>query len=384
MADDSFDLAISNVPFGDYQPYDKRFNTYKFAIHDYFFAASMDRVRPGGLIAFITTKGTLDKRVSHLRRYLAKEADLISAIRLPNTAFKGNANTEVTADIVILQKRMPDQPPTGPAWEKSVTYKNEKGEEMLLNEYFVGRPEQMLGRMALEGRMYGRTDAALVSDGRDLTNALQEAIGRLPEKIYQSVKLDEPTADDKITVPAPDHIKPNAFAIVETEEGNQVAIREGNDLVVLNLPSSVTTRIRAMVRLRDAARECLRTQVQNVLEDEILAARDHLNQEYDRFYARFGPISDPNNTRVFRGDPDLPLLRSLETFNEQTRLAKKTTIFRERTIQRLKPAESAPDGQGGVAHFTQRKWKSRSSSHEPAAWQAGRGNPARAEGRHVP
>jgi len=345
LSDGAFDLAISNVPFGDYQPYDKKFNTYKFPIHDYFFAASMERVRPGGLIAFITTKGTLDKRAGHLRRHLAKQADLITAIRLPNTAFKGNANTEVTTDIVILQKRMPDQAPAGPEWEKSVSYQNDKGEEMLLNEYFVARPEQMLGRMALEGKMYGRTDAALVSDGRDLTEALQEAIGRLPEKVYQAVKLEVAPTNEKITIPAPADIKPNAFAVVETEEGNQIAVREGNELVILaDLPPSVSSRIRAMVRLRDTTRECLRTQVEDAPELQILASRENLNREYDRFYARFGPISDPANTRAFRGDPDLPLLRSLESFNEETRVAKKTAIFRERTIQRLKPAESAETG----------------------------------------
>jgi N12 class adenine-specific DNA methylase len=345
LSDGAYDLAISNVPFGDYQPYDKRFNTHKFAIHDYFFAASMERVRPGGLIAFITTKGTLDKKAGHLRRYLAKQADLVTAIRLPNTAFKGNANTEVTTDIVILQKRMPGQEPAGPEWEKSVIYKNDKGEEMLLNEYFVAHPEQMLGRMALEGKMYGRADAALIGDGRDLTEALQEAIGRLPEKIYQGVKPDVAAPDNKITLTASDDIKPNAYVVVETMEGNQIAIREGNELVLLdNLPPSISARTRGMVQLRDAVRECLRTQVEDAPEHEIFAARDNLNHEYDRFYARFGPISEPANTRAFRGDPDLPLLRSLESFNEETRVAKKTAIFRERTIQRQKPAESAQTG----------------------------------------
>jgi N12 class adenine-specific DNA methylase len=341
LKDASFDLAISNVPFGDYQPYDKKFNTFKFPIHDYFFAASLDRIRPGGLIAFITTKGTLDKRTGFLRRYIAKQADLVTAIRLPNTAFKGNANTEVTTDIVILQKRMPGQDPAGPAWEESVTYKNETGAEMLLNEYFVAHPEQMLGRMALEGSMYGGNEAALVSDGRDLSDALQEAVERLPEKIYQPFKPDAAAQDERITVPVPLNIKPNAFAVIETDTGSQVGIREGNELVLVEFPSGVASLIRALVRLRDATRECLRSQVENAPEDQILAAREDLNREYDRFYARYGPVSDPANTRHFRGDPDLPLLRSLESFDERTRLAKKTAIFRERTIQRQKPAESA-------------------------------------------
>ena len=344
LPDESFDLTISNVPFGDYQPYDKRFNAQKFPIHDYFFAASMERVRPGGLIAFITTKGTLDKRAGHLRRHLARQADLVTAIRLPNTAFRGNANTEVTTDLIILQKRMPGQEPSGPAWEKSVTFKNERDDEMLLNEYFIAHPEQMLGRMALEGTMYGRNEPALVEDGRNLSEALDDAIGRLPEKIYQGFQNHlEP--DDKKTLPAPAHVKPNAFTLVETDEGNVIAVREGNKLVILDgLLFSTATRIRAMVRLRDATRECLRTQVIDAPKEEIVTARENLNREYDRFYARFGPVCDPNNLKAFRGDPDLPLLRSLEIFNEETRVARKTAIFRERTIQRLKPAESAQTG----------------------------------------
>jgi hypothetical protein len=241
LNDGAFDLAISNVPFGDYQPYDKKFNTYKFPIHDYFFAASLERIRPGGLIAFITTKGTLDKRVGFLRRYVAKQADLVTAIRLPNTAFKGNANAEVTTDIVILQKRSPSQPPAGPAWEKSVVYKNDKGEEMLLNEYFVARPEQMLGRMALEGRLYG-SEAALIPDGRDLTKALQGAVERLPQKIYRPVTLGAVLPNEKSAIPAPDHIKPNGFTVVETQEGARIAIREGNSLVLLDLPASTASK----------------------------------------------------------------------------------------------------------------------------------------------
>ncbi len=342
LPDGSYDLAISNVPFGDYQPYDKRFNLHKYPIHDYFFAASMERIRPGGLIVFITSKGTLDKQSSRLRRQLSKETDLVAAIRLPNTAFKGNANTEVTTDIVILQKRMPGQSPTGPAWQESVAYTNTQGEEMFLNEYFVAHPRQMLGAMTLEGRMYGRQESTLASDGRDLTKALKEAMERLPNKIYQAPPVSVAPSMEIATVPAPDDIKPNAYALIETDTGTQVAIREGNDLIPLpDLPSSVANRIRGMIRLRNRVRECLRTQVDDAPEAEIVQARTHLNQEYDRFYSRFGAISEQANTRAFTGDPDLPLLLSLENFNEETRKATKTAIFRERTIQHQKPAESA-------------------------------------------
>lgn len=342
LPDGSFDLAISNVPFGDYQPYDKRFNGHKYPIHDYFFAASMERIRPGGLVAFITSKGTLDKQSSRLRRHLSKQADLVAAIRLPNTAFKGNAHTEVTTDIVILQKRLPGQSPSGPAWQESVAYTNSQGEEMVLNEYFVAHPRQMLGTMTLEGRMYGRQEATLTSDGRDLTKALSEAMERLPEKIYQAPQTGLDPSMEVAAIPAPSDIKPNAYALIDTDLGTQVAVREGNELIPIpDLPSSVANRIRGMVRLRNRVRECLRSQVDNAPEAEILQARTHLNQEYDRFHARFGAVSDQGNVRAFAGDPDLPLLLSLENFNEETRRATKTAIFRERTIQHQKPAESA-------------------------------------------
>jgi N12 class adenine-specific DNA methylase len=342
LPDGSFDLAISNVPFGDYQPYDKRFNAHKFPIHDYFFAASMERIQPGGLVAFITSKGTLDKQSSRLRRHLSKQADLVTAIRLPNTAFKGNAHTEVTTDIVILQKRLPGQSPSGPAWQESVAYANCQGEEMFLNEYFVAHPRQMLGTMTLEGRMYGRQEATLTSDGRDLAKALNEAMERLPDKIYLTPQSGLATSMEIAAIPAPDDIKPNAYALIETDLGSQVAIREGNELVPIpDLASSVANRIRGMVRLRNRVRECLRSQVDNAPEEEILQTRTHLNQEYDGFYARFGAISEQTNARAFAGDPDLPLLLSLENFNEETRRATKTAIFRERTIQNQKPAESA-------------------------------------------
>jgi N12 class adenine-specific DNA methylase/predicted O-methyltransferase YrrM len=337
-----YDLAISNVPFGDYQPYDKRFNAHKFPIHDYFFAASMERIRPGGLLVFITSKGTLDKQSAGLRRHLSKQADLVAAVRLPNTAFKGNAHTEVTTDIVILQRRLPGQAPSGPAWQESVPYTNSKGEEMFLNEYFVAHPQQMLGTMTLEGRMYGRQDAALIGDGRKLATTLQEAMDRLPENIYQTPLQTEAPSMESMAIPAPDDIKPNAYALIETDMGTQIAFREGDNLVpVPDLVGSTASRIRGMIRLRGAVRDCLRSQVADAPEADILQTRTHLNQQYDRFYARFGAASEQANTRAFFGDPDLPLLLSLENFNEETRRATKTAIFRERTIQRQKPAESA-------------------------------------------
>jgi len=341
LAEGLYDLAISNVPFGDYQPYDKRFKAYKFNIHDYFFAATVERLRPGGLVCFITSKGTLDKKHPLLRKYVSKQADLVAAIRLPNHAFKENANTEVTTDIVILRKRLPGQAPSGPAWQESVEYQNAKGEKMLLNEYFATRPEQMLGTMVLEGTMYGHGEPALVSDGRELKTALAEAVERLPERIYQAARRVE-AAIEPMKVPAPDDIKPFAYALVDTNQGTRIGIREGAEIVLLeNLTEDASRRIRRLVRLRGVVRECLRAQVEDAPEAKILETREDLNMEYDRFCARFGPVSERANVRAFAGDPDLPLLLSLEQYDEETRKAVKTAIFRERTIHRQKTAESA-------------------------------------------
>ena len=165
LADGYFDVAISNIPFGDYRPFDPRFKYWSFVIHDYFFAATLDKVRPGGLILFITSKGTLDKLDGGHREYVANQADLLGAIRLPNDTFKKIANTEVTTDIVVLRKRLPGEVPAGPAWKEIGALTNSLGEEIAVNEYFAAHPEMMLGEMRLEGRMYARTEPTLVGNG---------------------------------------------------------------------------------------------------------------------------------------------------------------------------------------------------------------------------
>ncbi len=337
LADGFYDVAISNIPFGDYQPFDPRFNVFKFSIHDYFFAAALEKVRPGGLLLFITSKGTLDKQDSTLREYLAQRANLVGAIRLPNDAFKRNANTEVTTDIVMLRKLNPGETPSGPAWKETAEYVNHKGESIYLNEYFVERPRMMLGTMELSGRMYRDNEPTLVSDNRDLSNALAEAVNGLPRNVYHTQKQSVASPSLDQTFPAPDYVKPNAFVMVHDE----VAVRIGDSLKTLpTLPAETKVRIRRLIRVRDAVRDCLRSQLDGSDEAAIVAARDRLNQTYDSFVSRFGPISTRANTRAFHGDPDLPLLLSVEVYDEETNRARKTTIFHERTIHHQKPVES--------------------------------------------
>ena len=185
LADGFYDVAISNIPFGDYKPFDPRFKSWSFVIHDYFFAAALDKLRPGGLLLFITSRGTLDKLDGALREYVSQQADLLGAIRLPNDAFKHNANTEVTTDIVMLRKRLPGELPAGPNWKAIREITNSVGETIAINEYFAAHPEMMLGQMRLEGRMYRRGEPTLVSSGRSLSEQLAEAIALLPRDGFQ-------------------------------------------------------------------------------------------------------------------------------------------------------------------------------------------------------
>ncbi len=340
LADGFYDLAISNVPFGDYTVHDPRWNNYKFPIHDYFFAASLDKVRPGGLLMFITSRGTMDKLDSTLRELLSTRTELLGAIRLPNDAFKRNAGTEVTTDIIMLRKLRAGEAPTGTAWKETADYANDIGEAFTLNEYFATRPEMMLGRMRLSGRMYRDNEPTLESDKRDLGEALAQAVARLPHNIYESQahQVAEPTFDQ--TVPAPDYVKPNAYCLHD----GMVCIREENVLRPLtDLPSETRSRIRHLIPVRDAVRACLRSQMDGSDEAQVVEARQQLNHSYGMFVGRFGPINLRANQRAFDGDPDLPLLLSLENYNDETKRATKATIFHERTIHHRKPIESVSE-----------------------------------------
>ncbi len=338
LADSFYDVAVSNVPFGDYKPFDPRFNSFGLPIHDYFFAAALERVRPGGLIMFITSKGTMDKLDSSLREYLSHRAEFIGAIRLPNDAFKRTANTEVTTDIVMLRRLAEGETQKGLAWKNTLPHTNSKQEAIHINEYFAERPQMMLGEMRLAGRMYQRGEPTLVGDGRSISDALAEAIQRLPENIYQPLNRRVATPTLEQTIPAPGDVKPNAYTVVDDE----IAIRDGDNLKVLtHLSAQTKFRIRGLIRIRDSLRECLRTQMDGSDDTTVKLARDKLNETYDHFVWRYGPLSDRANEKAFKGDPDLPLLLSLENYNEETKKATKTAIFHERTIHRHVPAQSA-------------------------------------------
>lgn len=331
LADGFFDVAISNIPFGDYKPFDPQFKSWKFVIHDYFVAKTLDKVRPGGLVLFITSKGTMDKLDGSLREYVSHQADLLGAIRLPNNTFKKNANTEVTTDILILRKRPLGEIPSGPSWKSLADITNSLDESIPVNEYFAVHPQMMLGEMHLEGRMYRDKEPTLVSNGLDLADQLTRVIAQLPRDLFSPLeqRVSSPGIDQ--IYPSPDNIKPNAYTIIN----DRIGIREGDQIrIVEGLSPNRAQRIRALIQVRDAVRRCLRAQLESNQENDLEVSRAQLNQAYDRFASRFGYISDKSNTSAFRGDPDLPLLLSLEHVDEKSKLSVKAAIFRERTIQR--------------------------------------------------
>jgi N12 class adenine-specific DNA methylase/SAM-dependent methyltransferase len=338
LTDESFDLAISNVPFGDYTVHDPRWNGYKFPIHDYFFAAALDKVRPGGLLMFVTSRHTLDKQDATLREMLGSRTEFLGAIRLPNTAFKKNAGTEVTTDIVMLRKLRADESPHGPAWKAAVDFTNDQQEKFSINEYFAAHPEMMLGKMRLARGMYRDNEPVLAPDDRDLGEALALAVAHLPQNIYaiQTQSAVENVFDPSI--PAPDYIKPNAYCV---HEDGRLCLNDDGVLHPLDdLSAETRARIRRLIDVRDAVRDCLRSQLDGSGEERVIETRQKLNSAYDRFVGRFGYISVPVNQRAFHGDPDLPLLLSLEHYDEETRRAVKAAIFRERTIHHKQPVES--------------------------------------------
>jgi len=338
LADDSFDLAISNVPFGDYTVHDTRWNQYKFPIHDYFFPAALDKVRAGGLLMFITSRHTMDKLDPTMRELLAAKAEFLGAIRLPNDAFKKNAGTEVTTDIVMLRKLRAGEMPASSAWTATADYTNDRQEKFSINEYFAAHPEMMLGKMRLARGMYRDGEPVLVPDDRDLETALAQAIQQLPQNIYQAEKQNAVMPVSDVNIPAPDYIKANAFCV---HEDGRVCICEDSKLRPLDdMPVETRTRIRRLIDVRDAVRVCLRSQLDGSSEEQLIEARDELNLAYDRFLARFGPINARVNQNAFDGDPDLPLLLSLEHYDEETNVAVKASVFRERTIHHRQPVES--------------------------------------------
>ena len=333
LPDNYFDAIVGNVPFGDFAVHDPAMkHQLTRAIHDYFFAKSLEKLRPGGVMALITSRYTMDKQADTIRRHQAEQADLLGAIRLPNTAFKGNAGTEVTTDILFLRKRTAGAPPAGHAWRGLETIDSPDG-PIAVNEYYARHPEMMLGTMKLQGTMYRGSEPTL--EGQLTPELLRTAVASLPEGAY--IPRDEARG------PPPALLAADAFTGIKdgayVERHGAIVIRNGSSFEPTTLTGTAAGRVKGMMAVRDAVRLVFRTQLEDAPEERIVEARQLLNSLYDSFVARYGPLSARDNLRAFASDPDQPLLLSLEIYDAETRRAQKTAIFERRTLEQHKPAE---------------------------------------------
>lgn len=331
---DFFDLAVGNVPFGQYQVNDRAYNKLGFSIHDYFFAKSLDQVRPGGVVAFVTSRYTMDKQSPEVRKYLAQRAELLGAIRLPNNAFRANAGTDVVSDIIFLQKR--DSPiDIEPDWVH--LDKNEDG--FAINSYFTEHPEMILGRQTSESTQYGRQDFTVVPiEGADLAEQLHEAIQHIHGS-YQEAELPELGEGEEIsnTIPADPDVKNYSFTVVDGE----VYYWENSVMVKPDLNATATERVKGLVGLRNCVSELINLQMNEYAPETMIRDKQaELNQLYDTFAQKYGLINDRSNRLAFSSDSSYYLLCSLEVLDENGKLERKADMFSKRTIKQHRNVES--------------------------------------------
>ena len=322
MPDSFFDVAIGNVPFGDFKVRDRKYDKNHWLIHDYFFGKTLDKVRPGGVIAFITSKGTMDKENSAVRKYLAQRADLIGAIRLPNNAFKANAGTEVTSDIIFLQKRdrMTD---IEPDWVHLDTDEN----GIRMNAYFVKHPEMVLGNMVMESTRFGMDSTCRAYEDADLSDLLSEAVQNLHAQIteYEVEELDE----EDLSIPADPAVRNFSYCLVD----GKVYYRENSRMYPATLSVTAENRIRGMIAIRECVRRLIEYQTENYPDEEIRREQAELNRLYDDYTKKYGLLSSRGNGLAFGEDSSYCLLCSLEVLDEEGNLKRKADMFTKRTIR---------------------------------------------------
>ena len=325
---DFYDLAIGNVPFGQYKVNDKAYNKLGFSIHNYFFAKAIDQVRPGGVIAFVTSRYTMDSKDSTARKHIAERANLLGAIRLPNNAFKANAGTEVVSDIIFLQKR--DRPADiEPPWVQ--LGKTEDG--FAINQYFVDNPEMILGELTTESTQYGREECTVRPiEGAVLSNQLAEAVQHI-EGQYTEVEVETPDIADEETagkvLPADPDVKNFSYAVVDGE----VYYRENSIMTQIELSDTAKARVTGMVELRQIVNQLIQEQLDDYPDSAVQETQAHLNDAYDAFTAKHGLINDRRNARLFEQDSSYYLLCSLENLDENKQLKSKADMFTKRTIR---------------------------------------------------
>lgn len=327
FSDNFFDVAVGNVPFGDYKLFDPRYAKHNFRIHDYFFGKALDKVRPGGIVAFVTSKGTLDKANPTVRKYLAERAELIGAIRLPNTAFRDSAGTDVTSDIIFLQKRE-KKVAAEPDWVH--LGRTENG--IAVNSYFAEHPEMMLGTMEYDNRMFGNeskyTSCVNHDENFDLKSALREAVGRLHGAITQ---VEELSAEGELSIDVID-ADPDVKNYTYTFVDNKLYYRENSKMYLKEVVAAMEERIRLMDEIRNVTRQLIFIQTEGCSESELKYQQGLLNQKYDAYVKKYGPITGQGSMRAFRDDADYPLLCSLEMTDEDGRI-QKADMFYKQTIR---------------------------------------------------
>lgn len=316
-----FDVAVGNVPFGDFRVLDKKYDKHKFLIHDYFFAKTLDKVRPGGVIAFITSKGTLDKENPSVRKYIAQRADLLGAIRLPNNTFKANAGTEVTSDIIFLQKR-DSITDIEPDW----VYLGENDDGIKMNQYFIDNPEMILGNMEMISTRFGY-DSACISDGEKIEDKLERAISNIHAEVKE-YELDDIGEEDN-SIEADLTVRNFSYTLID----DKIYFRENSRMYPQELAMTTENRVKGLIEIRDCVRTLLEYQTEDYPDEDIKREQVKLNQLYDRFTKKYGLINSRGNNSAFSNDSSYYLLCSLEILDENGNLARKADMFTKRTIK---------------------------------------------------
>lgn len=339
LPDSFFDGVVGNVPFGDFKVSDKRYDKHKFLIHDYFFAKSLDKLRPGGVMAFVTSKGTMDKETLAVRKYIAQRAELLGAIRLPNNTFKGNAGTEVVSDILILQKRdrLID---IEPDWVHLDT--DENGIKM--NSYFVQHPEMILGEMKMVSGRFGMEATCVPYENADLAAQLDEAVANIHGEITE-YEVEEELEEEDNSIPADPTVRNFSYTVVD----NKIYYRENSRMTPVEVSATAENRIKGMIAIRNSVRTLIELQTEDYPDSEIKAEQERLNRLYDTFSGKYGLINSRANTSAFSQDSSFSLLSALEIIGEDGELERKADMFSKRTIKPHTPVTSVDTASEALA-----------------------------------
>ena len=339
LPDSFFDGVVGNVPFGDFKVSDKRYDKHKFLIHDYFFAKSLDKIRPGGVMALVTSKGTMDKETLAVRKYIAQRAELLGAIRLPNNTFKGNAGTEVVSDILILQKRdrLID---IEPDWVYLDT--DENGIKM--NSYFVQHPEMILGEMKMVSGRFGMEATCVPYENADLAAQLDDAVANIHGEITE-YEVEEELEEEDNSIPADPTVRNFSYTVVD----NKIYYRENSRMTPVEVSATAENRIKGMIAIRNSVRTLIELQTEDYPDSEIKAEQERLNRLYDTFSGKYGLINSRANTSAFSQDSSFSLLSALEIIGEDGELERKADMFSKRTIKPHTPVTSVDTASEALA-----------------------------------